>query len=165
VPADQTRMRAWRALLTAHARVVARIEADLAAAGALPLTHYDVLLELWEAPDHRLRLHELAHAVVLSRSGVTRLVDRLEAAGFLRREPDPDDRRGAYAAITRAGRAAMLRAWPTYARGIERYFAAELDDAPARVVAEALERVASAASATPASPGRGRRSRASKPIS
>jgi DNA-binding MarR family transcriptional regulator len=137
----EVRRRAWRAMLTAHARVVAAIEADLAAAGALPLTEYDVLVELWEAPGNRLRLSELAAAVLLSRSGVTRLVDRLETAGLLRREPDPADRRGAYAAITRAGRAAMLRAWPTYRDGIDRYFGASLDDGSAGAVAEALERV------------------------
>jgi DNA-binding MarR family transcriptional regulator len=140
-------MRAWRAFLVAHVRVIGRIEADLAAADAVPLTDYDVLVELWEASRHRLRLRELADAVVLSRSGITRLVDRLERDGLLRREPDPADRRGAYAVLTRAGRVAMLRAWPTYERGIERYFAAALADEEARVLAEALERVAGRASA------------------
>jgi DNA-binding MarR family transcriptional regulator len=131
-------MAAWRTLLTAHARLIDRIEAELKTAGAIPLTWYDVLIELWEAPERRLRLHELASAVLLSRSGITRLVDRLEAAGLLRREPDPADRRGAYAAITEAGQAALRFAWPVYGQGIDEHFARHLTDEQARVIAESL---------------------------
>src|SRR3712207_2736179 len=87
---------AWRAFLRAHAAAVGRIERDLAADEPdLPLTWYDVLVALVGAPDHRLRLRDLADQALLSRSGLTRLVDRLERAGLLRREPDPSDRRGA----------------------------------------------------------------------
>jgi DNA-binding MarR family transcriptional regulator len=142
---DETRLAAWRGLLNAHAAVVAAIERDLAAAeGAyLPLTWYDVLLALVESPEHRLRLHELARRVVLSRSGLTRLVDRLEVAGLLRREPDSTDRRGAFAVLTEAGRDALRRTWPAYAAGIMEHFARHLSEAEARVIATALERVRS----------------------
>ena len=116
----ETKLAAWRALLVAHAAAVGAIERELASADLVPLTWYDVLVALWEAPEHRLRLHELASAVVLSRSGLTRLVDRLEAAGLLRREACADDRRGSYAVLTEAGRAAQLRAWPIYGRIIRR---------------------------------------------
>jgi DNA-binding MarR family transcriptional regulator len=141
---DEARLTAWRALLVAHAATVSAIERELAAEGLVPLTWYDVLVTLWEAPDHRLRLHELARAVVLSRSGLTRLVDRLEAAGLLRREACADDRRGAYAVLTAEGRAAQLRAWPIYARGIATHFADHVSEEEAMILANALERVSAA---------------------
>ena len=138
---DETRLAAWRALLNAHAAAVGAIERDLAAAGRLPLTWYDVLVALSEAPEERLRLHELAERVVLSRSGLTRLVDRLEGVELLRREACPTDRRGAYAVLTPDGKAALRRTWPDYARGIVEHFARHLDQDEAAAVAAALERV------------------------
>ena len=139
---DETRLAAWRALLNAHAAAVGAIERDLAADGNIPLIWYDVLVALSEAPDERLRLHELADRVVLSRSGLTRLVDRLEQAGLLRREACPSDRRGAFAVLTDEGRAALRRTWPAYARGIEARFARHLSEGEAAAVATALDRVA-----------------------
>lgn len=137
---------AWRGLLRAHAAAISRIERDLATAGPeLPLTWYDVLVSLVGAPDRRLRLRELANEVLLSRSGLTRLVDRLEAAGLLRREPDPTDRRGAYAVMTDAGYEALRRTWPRYARGIQEHFARYLEPDEAAVLARALQRIADAA--------------------
>ncbi len=146
VDLDEGRLAAWRAFPTAHAAVVGRLEQELAAAEVIPLTWYDVLIELYEAPDRRLRLHELADAVVLSRSGLTRLVDRLAAADLLQREPDPADRRGAFAVLTPEGAAALRRAWPVYARGIAAHFARHLNDEEARTLTAALERVRAAAS-------------------
>ncbi len=139
------RVEAWRALIVANARVVEKIERALSEAGLPPLGWYDVLLELSVAPGGRLRMHELARAVVLSRSGLTRLVDRLEGAGLLAREPDPADRRGSYAAITAEGRVLLRRMWPVYAAGIAEHFGGHLDDDEARVIAAALGRVADAA--------------------
>src|SRR5260370_17080810 len=83
VELEQTRLAAWRSFLTAHAALIDQIEHELAAAKVLPLSWYDVLLALYEAPNRRLRMHELASAIVLSRSGLTPLVDRLEAEGLL----------------------------------------------------------------------------------
>lgn len=136
------RLAAWRALLNAHAAAVGAIERDLAAGGHVSLAWYDVLVALHEAPGNRLRLHELARAVVLSRSGLTRLVDRLEAASLLRREPCPDDRRGAFAVLTPEGEATLRRTWPAYARGIVEHFARYLTDEEAERLADLLERVA-----------------------
>lgn len=134
---------AWRAFLRAHAAAVGRIERALAASEPeLPLTWYDVLAALVGAPGRRLRLRELAHEVLLSRSGLTRLVDRLEAAGLLRREPDPTDRRGAFAVLTDDGYEALRRTWPLYARGIQEQFARHLEGDEARILARALQRVA-----------------------
>lgn len=142
---DQDRAAAWRGLITANALVLEKIERALVEAGLPPLGWYDVLLELSGAPAGRLRMHELARAVVLSRSGLTRLVDRLEGSGLLRREPDPADRRGSYAAISEDGRATLRRMWPVYAAGIAEHFGRHLTDEETRVVASALGRVADAA--------------------
>jgi DNA-binding MarR family transcriptional regulator len=142
---DGKREAAWRALITAHARVVERIERALAEAGLPPSGWYDVLLELSAAPDRRLRMHELARAVVLSRSGLTRLVDRLEKAGLLVREPTPEDGRGYFAVLTDEGREMLRRMWPVYAAGIAEHFGRHLTDEEARVLAQALSRVRAAA--------------------
>ena len=131
----------WRAFIKAHAAVIDRIDRDLAAAERPSLSSYDVLIELYEAPENRLRMHELAERVVLSRSGLTRLVDRLEAEGFLTRDRSGADRRGAYAVITEMGISALRRAWPVYARGISEYFGKWLTDEEARIMKTALERI------------------------
>ncbi len=137
---------AWRALLRAHAAAVGAIERDLAISEPdLPLSWYDVLVALVGAPDRRLRLRELAREALLSRSGLTRLVDRLEKAGLLRREPDPADRRGAFAVLTEDGYQAVRRTWPLYARGIQAHFSRHLDDEEAALLARALDRVWTAA--------------------
>lgn len=133
---------AWRALLHAHAAAIAAIEERLAAAGSVPLTSYDVLLELSAAPGRKLRMADLAERVVLSRSGLTRLVDRLEREGYLRREASTEDRRGTLAALTDAGRQALREAWPTYAAGIRAAFAEFISDEEAAVLTEVLTRVA-----------------------
>lgn len=132
---------AWRSFLTAHALIVEQIDQDLSAAGQVPLGWYDVLIELTEAPERRLRMNELARKVVLSRSGLTRLVDRIEAEGLLRRELDPTDRRGFYAILTDKGRAALRRAWPIYAQGISNYFARHFSNQEAQEMEALLMRV------------------------
>ena len=131
---------AWRALLRGQALLIEEVERELAAAGLPPIGWYDVLTELDKAGG-RLRIHELADAVILSRSGLTRLLDRLESAGLLRREPCEDDRRGAYAAITPDGRRMLWRMWPVYERCLAEHFAPQLGGAEARVLRDALERV------------------------
>lgn len=134
---------AWKALLRAHAAALTRIEARLVEAGSVPLTSYDVLLELSAAPGRNLRMAELAERVVLSRSGLTRLVERLEREGYLKREPCEEDRRGTRAVLTEAGLKALKAAWPTYAEGIRADFAAFLNEEEAAVLAKVLVRVAS----------------------
>jgi DNA-binding MarR family transcriptional regulator len=134
---------AWRALLNAHAVATGRIEEELREAGLPPLGWYDVLWPLYRAPQRRLRMGELSGEVVLSRTGMTRLVDRLEAAGLLRREPVPGDRRGSYAVLTAAGERTLREMWPVYARGIREHFAAPVG-ADANRLRRTLERVAGA---------------------
>ena len=135
-------LRAWRGLLTAHSRATAAIERDLEAAGVLPLGWYDVLLALLEAPGQSLRMHELAESVVLSRSGLTRLVDRLDKAGYVRREPCPEDRRGQHAVLTAEGKAALRKTWPVYRKSIQEHFSHHFSAAESRRLAALLERAA-----------------------
>ena len=130
-----------------QARLIREIDAELARIGVIGADLYDVLLGLERAPEQRLRLSELADHIVLSRSGLTRLVDRLEKQGLLRRERCPEDRRGAYAVLTDAGRDALRQAWPVYREAINRHFAAHLRNEEASVMRQALARVLEAHSA------------------
>ena len=136
-------VRAWAGVLRAHAAVVPRLERELAAVG-MPLSWYDVLLELNTAPERRLRMTELGAKAVLSRERVSRVVDELERAGLARRERNPDDGRSLLAVITDDGRARLRAAAPTYLAGIERYFGEHVGD-DAATVATALFRVVEAA--------------------
>ncbi|WP_052666981.1 MarR family winged helix-turn-helix transcriptional regulator [Nitriliruptor alkaliphilus] len=145
-PADEPlvppkQMAAWRAFLTAHARITDRLARELRDREELPLTWYDVLVQLSAAPDHRLRMQELAARVVLSKSGLTRLIDRMEQAGYVDRFPCTDDRRGTFAQMTETGYATIKRTAPTHLAGIREHFADVIDDAEAEVVAAALTRV------------------------
>ncbi len=132
--------RAWGALLRSHAYFTHRIERRLEEAGALSLEAYDVLLMLSYAPDGRLRMGELFDVVTLSRSGLTRLVDRLERDGMVRREVCPGDRRSFEAILTEEGEAARARSWPLYAEIVVGEFARFFPDADAAKLAELLER-------------------------
>ena len=114
---------AWRSFLTAHALITRRISQELAAHGLPDLGWYDVLWALYRQPKRRLQINELAREVVLSPTGMSRFVDRLEHAGVVRREPVPTDRRAFHVVITREGSALLRRMWPVYAAGIGRYFA------------------------------------------
>ncbi len=131
----------WAALLRTHAAVVPRIEADLLRATDLPIQWYDVLLELEHAPSRRLRMQELGERAVLSRTRVSRIVDELVAAGLAVREPDPNDGRVFYAAITPPGRSRLRRAAPAYVAAIGKHFADHLTTKELRAVLAALERV------------------------
>jgi DNA-binding MarR family transcriptional regulator len=132
------RLGVWRRFLTAHARINRELERELERDGGLPLPWYDVLLQLAEAPDRRLRMADLAEAVLLSRSGLTRLVDRLEKAGLVRREPSPDDLRGTYTVLTAAGVHRLRAAVPVHVAGIRAHFLDRLDDDRLRALDDAL---------------------------
>ncbi len=144
--ATDPRQHAWALLLTAHATLVQRIEDSLAAAGLPPLAWYDVLWEL-EKAGGRLRMVELARRVVLSKSNLSRLADRLERAGHAAREDADDDGRGYDLVLTRAGRALRKRMWPTYEAQIQALFARHVNADEARVMGEALARMIRAARA------------------
>ena len=117
-----SRLAAWTTFLRAHSRVVRELERELLAEQELALTDYDVLVQLSAAPDRRLRMSELADRLLLSRSGVTRLVDRLVADGLVERVTCESDRRGQWAALTDAGYDRLRRASPTHLRGVATHF-------------------------------------------
>ena len=138
---EESRLASWRALLNAHARVIQRVERDLQAEGLPPLSWYDVLWALYRAPGRRLRISELADQVVLSRTGMVRLLDRIEAAGLLRREPVPEDRRGTYAVVTGDGVEMLRKMWPVYARVLEESWVGPLGVREAETIRDALTRI------------------------
>ena len=115
---DATQLGAWRAFLRVHAQLTRTLEAELVAAHELPLPSYEVLLHLAEAPSRRLRMTELADRVLLSRSGLTRLVDRLERDALVERASCPNDARGTHAVLTDAGLNRLRDAAPTHLRGV-----------------------------------------------
>lgn len=132
---------AWSALLRVHARLVPAIDSELQEATQLPLGWYDVLLELDAAPERRLRMLDLGQAVVLSRTRVSRVVDDLEAAGYVRRVPNPDDRRSAFAELTTRGRAVFRKAAPVYLDSIRCHFGDRLSAPDAAELRRLLERL------------------------
>ena len=119
---DDARLGPWRSFLHAHARLTRRLDEELQAAHHLSLAEYDALFQLARAPGHRLRMSVLAERVLLSRSGITRLVDRLEAGGMVRRSACPTDARGAEAIVTSDGLQSLRTASGTHLAGIRRYF-------------------------------------------
>ncbi|HEX3337504.1 MAG TPA: MarR family transcriptional regulator [Jatrophihabitans sp.] len=131
----------WRSFLYAHANVLRELERELSDVG-LPLTWYDVLLQLAEAPEHRLRMAELADRVLLSRSGLTRLIDRLQAEGYVRREPAPGDARGTFTVLTKPGIEALRKAAPVHLAGIRDHWLAHYTDEELRMLGGLLERLA-----------------------
>ena len=135
---DDDQLAVWRAFLNAHARVTRAIDRDLADAGLPDLGWYDLLWTLYRRPGRSLRVKELAEEVVLSPTAMSRFVDRVEAAGCVRREPDPHDRRALQVTLTDQGVALLRRMWPVYRRGIERHFAQHLDGGDLR---ESLDRM------------------------
>ena len=141
---DSKRLRTWRSFLEAHARVTAELAVELQESRGLPLSWYDVLEQLAGAPGGRLRMQELAASVLLSKSGLTRLFDRMEAANLVRREPCDTDARGILAVLTPAGRAALRGAAPVHMRGVQEHFARYLTNDEARVLERAFDKMLSA---------------------
>ena len=132
---------AWGYLLRLQAQVVARIEEDLKRRGEISLTWYDVLLALENARGKRLRMSEIADRIVLSRSALTRSVDKLEVGGYLKRKPCRHDERGAYAVLTKKGECALAHARPVYWSGIKKYFAGGLTAADISSLERILEKI------------------------
>lgn len=142
IKASDWRIGVWRSFLRAHARVVTELEAELSTQAGLPLSWYDVLLQLAEAPNRRLRMAELAERVLLSRSGLTRLVDRLQAAGLVRREADPNDARGTFTVLTDAGLGRLRAAAPVHLSGIQQRWLSHFSDDELLQLGELLARIA-----------------------
>jgi DNA-binding MarR family transcriptional regulator len=130
---EDEQLEVWRAFLNTHARVTRAIGRDLAEAGLPDLSWYDLLWTLYRQPGRSLRVKQLADEVVLSPTAMSRFVDRVEAAGYVRRERDPDDRRALQVTLTDEGIELLRTMWPVYADGIARHFAAELEATGLRI--------------------------------
>jgi len=139
---DAVHMAAWRGFIEAHARVLARLSDELLAEESLPVTWYDVLVQLSESEGQRLRMQDLADRVLLSQSGLTRLVDRLQQAGLVERVRCAEDGRGMFAQLTPHGLNTLRRAYPTHLRGVREWFADALSAEEAETLARALGRIA-----------------------
>jgi DNA-binding MarR family transcriptional regulator len=140
-PSDEG-LAAWEAFLGAHAAVTRMLERELLEERGLSLPFYEVLLRLRHAPDRRMRMQQLADEVYFSRSGLTRLVARMEEEGLVERVPCDTDRRGVEAVLTEEGLARLREAAPVHLRGIQEHFASHLSPSAARTLARALGRVA-----------------------
>lgn len=134
-------LRAWRGMLRAHASLTKALDADLEAGHGLPLSSYEVLMHLVAADGERMRMSDLADSVILSRSGLTRLVDRMEREGLLARESCPSDARGAYARLTETGSAKLDAARRTHLSGVRERFLDRLTEAEQDALGDCWERV------------------------
>ncbi|MGH3243617.1 MAG: MarR family winged helix-turn-helix transcriptional regulator [Spirillospora sp.] len=132
----------WRTMLRAQARISRRLQADLLARHDLALGSYEVLTHLGEAPCGRLRMNDLADRVLLSRSGLTRLVDRLQREGLVVRQSCASDARGLFAVLTAAGRARLAEATPTYREGVRDDVLSRLDEPDLRALGTLLDKLA-----------------------
>ena len=137
---DADPVSAWAMLLRVHAAVLPKLGRALADVG-LPISWYDVLLVLNAAPERRLRMSELGSQAVVSREQVSRVVTELERAGFVERQPNPDDKRSSFAAITPDGRARLRAAAPAYLSAIEQHYTRHLSQRENAVIATALGKV------------------------
>jgi DNA-binding MarR family transcriptional regulator len=141
---DPVERRAWRAFLQTHARVARRLEADLIARNDLPLAEFDVLFQLASAERSRLRMNELADRVLLSRAGITRLVDRLVVDGLVGRVRCESDARGFYAVLTDEGTARLREAIPGHIESVRSYFLERFNRSELEELAGLLERASPA---------------------
>src|SRR3954451_6325478 len=132
---------AWRGLLRVHTALVKALDAELSEAHDLPLSSYEVLITLESAPHRKRRMAELADSVLLSRSGMTRLVDRLERDGLLVRDTCTDDGRGCYAVLTDKGAELLARARPTHLEGVRERFLAHFSADELELLGSMWERV------------------------
>ncbi|MSQ34336.1 MAG: MarR family transcriptional regulator [Dehalococcoidia bacterium] len=147
---DERRMAVWQSFLKAHAGVAVALNKELEEEREMPVGWYSVLLNLSQAPDGKVRMQDLAEAVLLSFSGMTRLFDRMETSGLVKRKACSEDRRGIFAVITPEGREAFKNAAPVHIRGIHEHFARHLTDDEVAVLEAALGRIVAAS--VPGSP-------------
>jgi DNA-binding MarR family transcriptional regulator len=137
----QNAVSAWTTFLQAHASVIRRLETELESETGMSIADYDVLATLARA-GRTLRMSDLAERVLLSRSGMTRRVDRLETAGLVERRECATDRRGAFAHLTDSGVLRLQQVGPIHQRGIERHFTSRLEPAELERLHSALSKVA-----------------------
>jgi DNA-binding MarR family transcriptional regulator len=145
------RLRAWRLYFESALALVDVLDAELERDTGIPLRWYDALVHLEDTPDG-LRMNELAERILYSKSGFTRVVDRLEAAGLVRRVRPEDDRRSILVVLTDQGRETMQRARRHHRHGIEQHFSRHLTDTDIKTLTRTLEKIST--HARPLRPGR-----------
>ena len=138
---DEQGIKAWRSFLEAHSAVMKVLERELLEEHGFPLTWYDVLVHLSEAADNKMQHQALAESLLLSRSGITRLVDRMVAAGLVRRESSAEDRRVSYVVLTEQGRNILDLASPGHIRNVIDHFVQYLKDDEASVLISFFSRL------------------------
>ncbi len=138
---SERELSAWRGMLRVHSEIIAALDRELESEHDLPLGSYEVLLNLHDAPDGALRMGELAERLFLSRSGLTRLIDRLVKAGLVERTSCSSDRRGYNAKLTAAGRKRFEEAQPTHLHGVREHFLDKLRDSDLGHLADAWSRI------------------------
>ena len=134
-------IRAWAKLVRAESAVLSAVEHELKAAGYPPLAWYDVLLELKQAPQQRLRPIELEPRMLLKQYNLSRLIDRMEAEGLVERQKCPTDARGLHLALLPAGKELLKKMWPAYEQAIARHFAGKLAPGEPAQLADLLEKL------------------------
>jgi DNA-binding MarR family transcriptional regulator len=135
-------LRAWRGLKRAHASLAKRVDTELERTHGLPLSSYEVLHHLVDSPGGRMRMCDLAEQAQLSRSGLTRLADRLEREGHLERCSCEHDARGAYACLTELGRERLRAARGTHLAVVREQFLSRFTEPELRALAELWDRIA-----------------------
>lgn len=143
-PDELEYMTAWVAFLEAHARVVPRVSRDLESSNGISLAWWDMIFQLSLVRDRRLRMHELAEALLLTRGGLTKLTDRLERAGLVAREAIPGDRRSFYVKLTPKGADLVRKGRRFVARSVKEHFAKHLSAHELTTLRATLERLAAA---------------------
>jgi DNA-binding MarR family transcriptional regulator len=135
-PLSTRELAAWRGFLRTHARLLRHLDRQLTDEQGLPASSYEVLLRLAEAPSGTMRMKDIADSLLLSRSGLSRVVDELERKGYVTRQPCPTDARGTEAVITRSGRSAFRKAQNSHLRSVRAEFLDKLSEAQLRELAE-----------------------------
>ena len=131
-------MNAWRGVLQANAQVSRAIERFLLRSHGIPLTWFEVMNRLMLNPQRRMRMQDLSEQVLFTSGGLSRLVDRIEAAGYVKREPSPEDRRGIYVCMTPEGVEEFMKMHQGHARVVEHEFASKLTPADVAALRRAL---------------------------
>jgi DNA-binding MarR family transcriptional regulator len=149
------RLAPWIAFIRAHAAVSRTLAAELEAEQSLSLAEYDALVQLTIADGRKLRMNELADRLLLTRSGVSRLVDRLVDHGYVKRVACPTDARGAFAALTESGLRRLRDASPTHLRGVDEHFLAAIPEGDREAFVRVLEGIVAAAGGDGREPGKG----------
>lgn len=141
---NDVRLRTWRLLHETHVRVVEQLERELQASDQLSLSWYEILLQLYQAPQHAMRMQDLVRRLVLNKSSLTRRIDRMKRAGLVDRRECFEDRRGVYAVLTAKGIEVLQRAMPAHSAGVETHFTCRLDRQDIAAIQSACRRVLAA---------------------